>query len=174
MHIKQGHPDKAARALSKLRRLPPDDAAIQEELAEIIANHEYELSLGKATYLDCFRGNLGYRLATGCLLQSLQQLTGVNFIFYYGASFFQNSGIANGFTTSMITNGVNVASTFPGLYMVEKWGRRPLLLMGAIGMASKSSKLLISTLADLSQHVNSSLLPLVRPSLLPMLQHKRS
>lgn len=35
----------------------------------------------------------------------------------------------------MITSAVNVASTFPGLYMVETWGRRPLLLFGAIGMA---------------------------------------
>jgi SP family sugar:H+ symporter-like MFS transporter len=35
----------------------------------------------------------------------------------------------------MITSCVNVASTFPGLYLVEKWGRRNLLLFGAIGMA---------------------------------------
>lgn len=124
MFIKRGNPDKAAKALSQLRRLSPLDPAIQEELSEIIANHDYEMSFGKSSYLDCFRGNLGYRLLTGCLLQSLQQLTGVNFIFYFGASFFQNSGIANGFTTSMITGAVNVASTLPGLYLVEKWGRR--------------------------------------------------
>jgi len=133
--IKKGNPEKAARSLSKLRRLDVDHPAVIEELGEIIANHEYELSLGKATYLDCFKGNLGRRLATGCLLQSLQQLTGVNFIFYYGTSFFKNSGISNGFTISLITSCINVASTFPGLYMVEKWGRRPLLLFGAIGMA---------------------------------------
>ena len=30
---------------------------------------------------------------------------------------------------------MNVVSTIPGLYLVEKWGRRPLLLMGAIGMS---------------------------------------
>ncbi len=81
-HIKSGHPEKAAKSLSRLRRLDADHPALVEELGEITANHEYELSLGKATYLDCFKGNLGKRLATGCLLQSLQQLTGVNFIFY--------------------------------------------------------------------------------------------
>ncbi|KAK3074127.1 Plasma membrane low glucose sensor [Teratosphaeriaceae sp. CCFEE 6253] len=135
MYIKRGQPEKAAKSLSRLRRLDVDHPALVEELGEITANHEYELSLGKATYLDCFRGSLGKRLFTGCALQSLQQLTGVNFIFYYGTSFFVNSGIKNSFIVSMITSAVNVSSTFPGLYMVEAWGRRPLLLFGAIGMA---------------------------------------
>ena len=83
-HIKMGRNEQAARSLSRLRRLDADHPSLVEELAEIRANHEYEVSLGKATYLDCFKGNLGKRLATGCLLQGLQQLTGVNFIFYYG------------------------------------------------------------------------------------------
>ena len=132
--IKKGKPEQAARSLSKLRRLDVDHPALVEELSEVEANHQYELSLGRATYLDCFRGTLGKRLATGCLLQGLQQLTGVNFIFYYGTQFFQNSGLENPFVDSLITNIVNVCSTFPGLYMVEKWGRRPLLMFGAIGM----------------------------------------
>jgi len=135
MHIKRNNPEKAAQSLSRLRRLPVDHPALVEELSEIMANHEYEMALGKASWVDCFKGNLGKRLATGCLLQALQQLTGVNFIFYYGTSFFTRSGIKNSFIVSVITNCVNVVSTFPGLYMVEKWGRRPLLLFGAIGMA---------------------------------------
>jgi len=72
--------DKAAKSLSQLRRLPVDHPAIIEELNEVQANHLYEMSLGKSTYIDCFKGTLGKRLLTGCLLQSLQQLTGVNFI----------------------------------------------------------------------------------------------
>jgi hypothetical protein len=78
--IRSGRPEKAAHSLAKLRRLPEDHVAIRDELAEIQANHEYELSLGKATYLDCFRGNLLKRQLTGCGLQALQQLTGINFI----------------------------------------------------------------------------------------------
>jgi len=133
--IKRGRPDAAASSLSKLRRLDVDHPALLEELAEITANHEYELSLGKASYIDCFKGTLGKRLFTGCALQSLQQLTGVNFIFYYGTSFFKNAGFSDPFTITMITSCINVASTFPGLYLVEAWGRRNLLLFGAIGMA---------------------------------------
>lgn len=72
--------EKAAKALGKLRRLPPDHPAIKEELDEVQANHLYEMSLGKSSYKDCFKGTVGKRLLTGCLLQSLQQLTGVNFI----------------------------------------------------------------------------------------------
>lgn len=60
---------------------------------------------------------------------------GVNFIFYYGTSYFQRSGISNPFIISVITDVVNVCSTVPGLYLVEKWGRRPLLMFGAIGMS---------------------------------------
>ncbi|KAH2219502.1 hypothetical protein KXV37_002470 [Aspergillus fumigatus] len=132
--IKRGNIDGAARALGRLRRLPADDPAVREELAEIQANHEYELSLGKSTYLDCFKGNLLKRLLTGCGLQALQQLTGINFIFYYGTQFFKNSGFKNSFTISLITNCVNVGSTLPGLYAIEKWGRRPVLFWGAVGM----------------------------------------
>ena len=80
--IKSDKPEKAARSLSRLRRLPADHPAIQDELAEIQANHEHELSIGKASYLDCFRGVILKRLLTGCGLQALQQLTGINFIFY--------------------------------------------------------------------------------------------
>ncbi|KAF2747702.1 general substrate transporter [Sporormia fimetaria CBS 119925] len=132
--IKQNKYDKAAKALGKLRRLPVDHPAVTEELNEVQANHLYEMSLGKATYADCFKGTIGKRLLTGSLLQILQQLTGVNFIFYYGTQYFENAGFENAFINQVITNSVNVASTLPGLYLVEKMGRRNLLLMGAVGM----------------------------------------
>lgn len=55
-----------------------------EELAEIQANHQYEMALGTATYLSLLKPPIRKRLFTGIGLQALQQLTGVNFIFYYG------------------------------------------------------------------------------------------
>jgi sugar porter (SP) family MFS transporter len=132
--IKRNRPEAAARSLARLRRLPMNSPYLAE-IADIAQHHERELNLGGNGYLDCFKGTLGKRLATGCLLQAFQQLTGVNFIFYYGTSFFQASGMGNAFTITLITNIVNALSTIPGLWMVEKWGRRPLLLFGGTGMA---------------------------------------
>lgn len=76
--IKKGNMDKAAKSLSRIRRLAPDTQAIQDELAEIKANHEYELSSGQASYLDCFKPPILKRQFTGMALQALQQLTGMD------------------------------------------------------------------------------------------------
>jgi len=133
--VKKGNNAAAAKSLSRLRSLPVDHPAIVEELAEIQANHEYEMSIGSASYIDCFKPPIRKRQLTGIALQALQQLTGVNFIFYYGTSYFSNSGIKNAFVITMITSIVNVVSTIPGLVLVETWGRRKLLMFGAIGMS---------------------------------------
>jgi len=132
--VKRDKHEKAAKALGRLRRLDTSHPQLVEELGEVEANHRYEMSISKASYIDCFKGTIGKRLLTGCGLQALQQLTGVNFIFYYGTQYFKNAGFQDPFVIQVITNCVNVASTFPGLYMVEKLGRRNLLLIGAIGM----------------------------------------
>lgn len=76
--IRRGQHDKAAASLARIRRLQPDHSSIVEELAEIKANHEFELTLGKASYIDCFRGHMMKRQLTGMGLQALQQLTGMS------------------------------------------------------------------------------------------------
>ncbi|PVH88397.1 glucose transporter-like protein [Cadophora sp. DSE1049] len=135
-YVKKGDETKALASLGRLRRLPVTSPTLRQELNEIIANHQYELTLGNSSWLQCFSkgGSQRKRLFTGCAIMALSQLTGINFIFYYGTQFFKNSGISNPFTISLITNLVNVFSTIPGQVLVEKWGRRPLLLFGAIGM----------------------------------------
>jgi MFS family permease len=71
---------------------------------------------------------------TGIFIQACSQLTGINFIFYYGTTFFQRSGIQNPYTVSVITDVVNVVSTLPGIWAIDRIGRRKLLIGGAIGM----------------------------------------
>jgi MFS family permease len=152
--IKRGRSADAAKSLARLRRLPVTDPAIVEEINEVQANYDYEMSLGAASYLDCWRNPVRKRLVTGILLQALQQLTGVNFIFYYGTNYFKNSGISNAFLVSVITSVVNICSTVPGLYLVEKWGRRKLLMFGAIGMAV--SQMIVGSVGTALPHESSA------------------
>ena len=59
----------------------------------------------------------------------------MNFIFYYSTPFLQSTGaIDNTFLISLIFTLVNVCSTPLSFYTVEKFGRRPLLIWGALGM----------------------------------------
>merc|ERR1711881_491584 len=65
----------------------------------------------------------------------MQQWTGVNFIFYYSTPFLQSTGaISNTFLISLIFTLVNVCPTPLSFWAVEKLGRRPLLVWGALGM----------------------------------------
>ncbi|KAK1238427.1 hypothetical protein MKX07_006573 [Trichoderma sp. CBMAI-0711] len=146
--VRSGRLEKARAALSRIRRLSPEHEALAAELGQIQANLEAESSVRKATYADCFRRPMLKRQFTGMALQALQQLTGINFIFYYGTRYFQNSGVSSGFTIGMITAGINVASTIPGLLAIDRWGRRPLLLLGAVGMCV--SQLIVAVVGTVS------------------------
>ncbi|KAK9371406.1 general substrate transporter [Lipomyces kononenkoae] len=135
-YVRKDKLEDARRSLGRLHSLPPDHPIITEELLEIQSNNEREMSFGKSRLIDCFKtdGRQLYRILVGITIQALQQLTGINFIFYYGTDFFQKSGISNPFVIALVTNVVNVAFTPPGMYAVEKLGRRNLLLLGAVGM----------------------------------------
>ena len=93
------------------------------------------------SWMACFKGSIRKgnsnvrRTILGAGLQAMQQITGVNFIFYFGTTFFQQLGtIQNPFFISLITTLVNVLSTPVSFWAVEKFGRRPILIAGAIGM----------------------------------------
>lgn len=159
----KGKPERALTSLGRLRRLPITSPTLREELNEIIANYEHELTLGKTSWLECIAkaGSQRKRLFTGCAVMALSQLSGINFIFYYGTQFFKNSGIKNPFLIGLTTNLVNVFSTIPGLILVEKWGRRPLLLFGAIGMCLCQFVISIVGVTASSQVANQVLIAFV-------------
>lgn len=92
---------------------------------------------GTSTYVDCFKmgpqKNL-IRTLVGIFLQAWQQLSGINFIFYYGTTFLSSSNIAKPFLIIIATNVVNVGMTIPGMLLMDKLGRRKILIIGASGM----------------------------------------
>jgi MFS family permease len=61
--------------------------------------------------------------------------TGVNFIFYFGTTFFQQLGtISNPFLIGLLTTLVNVCSTPLSFWIIERFGRRTILIWGALDM----------------------------------------
>ncbi|ODQ78537.1 hypothetical protein BABINDRAFT_162744 [Babjeviella inositovora NRRL Y-12698] len=149
----------AAQALSTLRRVPIDDPGLIEELVEIKATHDYELSFGEASFFDCFhsgggRHKQGLRMLTGIFLQALQQCSGINFIFYYGVNFFSKTGVNESYLISFVTYAVNVVATVPGIFLVEVIGRRKLMIFGGVGMAV--SNLIIAIVGITSDSVVSN------------------
>jgi MFS transporter, SP family, sugar:H+ symporter len=144
--VKKNRLDLAAGVLSRVRGQPVESDYIQQELAEIVANNEYELQVIPQggyfqSWKNCFTGSLFKansnvrRTILGTSLQMMQQWTGVNFVFYFGTTFFtQLHTISNPFLISMITTIVNVCSTPISFWAIERLGRRPLLIWGALGM----------------------------------------
>jgi sugar porter (SP) family MFS transporter len=145
-YAKKGDIERARRTLSILRGQPGNSEYIEDELAEIVANAEYEKQIIPdagywGSWAHCFSGSLWQsnsnlrKTILGTSLQMMQQWTGVNFIFYYSTPFLQSTGaISNAFLTSMIFTIINVLSTPISFYTMERVGRRPLLIWGALGM----------------------------------------
>ncbi|CAA7268957.1 unnamed protein product [Cyclocybe aegerita] len=145
-YVKRNNHEAARLSLSKLRGQPTDSEYIESELAEIIANAEYEKKVMPnttyfGTWAQCFSGSVWEaksnlrRTILGTSLQMMQQWTGVNFIFYYSTPFLQSTGaISNTFLISLIFTLINVLSTPISFWTIERFGRRPLLIWGALGM----------------------------------------
>lgn len=88
---------------------------------------------GDHPWYEAFTGpRMLYRVLLGMTLQMLQQLTGANYFFYYGTTIFTGVGLKNSFVTAMILGGVNVGSTFLGVYMARHFRRRESLWIGAL------------------------------------------
>lgn len=87
-YVKMDRHEDALASLSVLRGQPLDSEYLRNELNEIVANYEYEMTISQAGWKDCFKGlsrsGNFRRVLIGVCLQMFQQLTGVNFIFYYG------------------------------------------------------------------------------------------
>ncbi|CAI4057162.1 glucose sensor SKDI_04G0510 [Saccharomyces kudriavzevii IFO 1802] len=131
--------DEAAKSLSFLRGVPAHDSGLLEELVEIKATYDYEASFGSSNFIDCFissksRPKQTLRMFTGIALQAFQQFSGINFIFYYGVNFFNKTGVSNSYLVSFITYAVNVVFNVPGLFFVEFFGRRKVLVFGGVIM----------------------------------------
>lgn len=88
-------------------------------------------------YVGLFTNKSSFRRpAIGCCIMFFQQFMGCNAMIYYAPTMFAQLGL-DGNTTSLLATGVygivNCLSTLPALFLIDKMGKRPLLMAGALG-----------------------------------------
>lgn len=71
----------------------------------------------------------------GIMLSVFQQAVGINAVLYYAPRIFGDMGMENPMMQTIIMGVVNILFTLVAIFTVEKWGRKPLLVTGSIGMA---------------------------------------
>ena len=71
----------------------------------------------------------------GIMLSVFQQTVGINAVLYYAPRIFGDMGMENPMMQTIIMGVVNILFTLVAIFTVEKWGRKPLLVTGSIGMA---------------------------------------
>ncbi len=126
--------NRAEEAQATLAKVAGEDFAAAE-LASIRA----ALSEEKGNWAELFSRSLRLPLGVGILLAILQQVTGINVFLYFGTTIFKNmsasTGVDAGMLQQIIVGGASALSTVVAIASVDKWGRRPLMLLGAGGMA---------------------------------------
>ena len=107
------------------------------ETKAILNNIESNIVNVKTKYSDLFKPALRYIIGVGLLLGILQQVTGINAIYFYATSIFKQTGIGTdaAFSSGVLLSFTTVIFTLIAIYLVDRMGRRPLLLIGMTGIA---------------------------------------
>jgi sugar porter (SP) family MFS transporter len=151
--------DRARTTLAKVAGPAFADAELQSIKAAI--------SQEQGTWTELFSRTLRLPLLVGAALAILQQVTGINVFMYFGATIFRNlsssTGLDAGLLQQIIINGSGVLFTVIAIATVDRWGRKPLMLLGAAGMGLSLLAMgsLAQCAADPAAHTKAMLLFIV-------------
>lgn len=131
--VAAGRPDEAIKVLASISH--PNDAA--SKVAEIQATLEKDRKPRLSDILNKVTVKLHPIVWIGLVLSVLQQFTGINVVMYYGAILWQAAGFteSDALLQNVIIGAVNISFTFLAIALVDKIGRKSLLLIGALGQA---------------------------------------
>ncbi|SHG31721.1 MFS transporter, sugar porter (SP) family [Fibrobacter sp. UWCM] len=140
--IHKGFTDQARDVLAKI-----NPEGVENEVETIQASFKNKKQPKFTDLLEIINGRerISPILWAGLGLAILQQLVGINVIFYYGTMLWQSVGFgeSDAFLTSVISSAVNLVMTVVAILLIDKIGRKPLLLIGSIGMAITLSTLTV-------------------------------
>ncbi|KAF4977319.1 hypothetical protein FZEAL_6142 [Fusarium zealandicum] len=132
---RQGRVEEARNTIAKLAGVEPNHASVNRQIDDIKEKLDEERALPDTKWHEIFTGpRMFYRTTLGIVLQAGQQLTGINFFFYFGTTVFASTGLKDSYVTQLILGSVNCACTFAGLVVVQKCGRRMALMVGGAWM----------------------------------------
>jgi SP family sugar:H+ symporter-like MFS transporter len=135
--VSKGRHDAARLVLARLFGAGMADAKVDEIRATFSADHRPRLSDVLAPAGS--KNFLGMRpiVWVGIMLAVFQQLVGINVIFYYGATLWQLAGFSesDSLLINIVSGAVSIAACFVTMAVIDKIGRKPLLLIGSAGMA---------------------------------------
>jgi len=105
------------------------------ELAEIRAGVAAGASTASPSLTQLLRDPaLRAATAIAVVLQAAQQLSGINAVFFFSTSFFADAGLANADLATLACGAVNVLATLAGMWLIERSGRKRILLVSTGGM----------------------------------------
>ncbi|KAI5969106.1 hypothetical protein CANMA_001859 [Candida margitis] len=134
---KQGKWEQAEEIVTKIQAHGNhEDPEVLIEIAEIKEQLMIDLEAKSITYFTLFTKKYLLRTFTAMMAQAWQQLTGNNVMMYYIVYIFQMAGYEgdNNLVASSIQYVLFVVCTVPALFLFDRFGRRPLLIGGAISM----------------------------------------
>ena len=103
------------------------------EIASIIKSNEHESPSGKKA--PFFSSKHKTIISLAFLIAFFNQLSGINFILYYAPEILSKIGLGakDSLLNSIAIGGTNLIFTFVGLYLIDRLGRKKLLLIGSLG-----------------------------------------
>jgi sugar porter (SP) family MFS transporter len=143
--------NRGAEAENILRRVGGEEFA-KAELESI----RTALASERGTWGELFSPDLRLPLFVGIALAILQQVTGINVFLYFGTTIFKNlgdsTGVDAGMLQQLIVGATSMVATIVAIVTVDRWGRKPLMLIGAAGMGLSllAMGLMAQNLPDLS------------------------
>ncbi len=107
-----------------------------EELDRIKQNIENESKKDEGGLFELFSPALRLVLSIGVVVAILQQITGINSVFFYAPMIFEQSGLGTdaSFMQAILVGLVNLVFTILAILFIDKLGRRPLLIFGVAGI----------------------------------------